>query len=148
MRGTQGPGSRLRCLKRSAEGSSLSSPIEEGRQKQIRSSHEPSGSWVLMRPPRIESVSTNLKLLVCLVKTGVKPCFAWAGSGKGAGCSDIYAESQVELVGGLVVHPKVRQDCAACFEFLQAKWCVFSCVAKCSRAGFVIYKLLTCQPCL
>jgi len=43
-----------------------------------------------------------------------------------------------ELAEGNVVYPK-------CAEILDAKWAVFSCAAKYSRAGFAMCKLLTWQ---
>jgi hypothetical protein len=50
-----------------------------------------------------------------------------------------------ELAEGFVAHPKVCRGCAACFKFLHAKWAIFSCAAKYSRAGFAMCKLLTWQ---
>ncbi len=50
----------------------------------------------------------------------------------------ISPESQVFSAGKVSYFiPKVCRDCAACFELMRAKWPVFSCAAKCFRAGFV-----------
>ena len=61
---------------------------------------------------------------------------------------EVSAESQVDSAGGgFVGSSQVCRDCADCFELPDAKWSVFSCATKSFRAGLVICKLVTYQPC-